>query len=624
MGLGGVGKSQLAIEYAFKLLERSKHTSVFWVYAGSSERFESAYQEITDKLQIPGRQQPDADIKQLVFNALSDESCGEWLMIVDNADDPALFKKKDPTAGSLVNYIPQSKNGRVLVTSRSKTAATSIVGRHQDIIEVDEMNRSQAMSFLETKLSIPFDKTDASELLETIGHIPLALSHAAAYMNEHKPHVTIQEYLRRFRKSERDHVGLLESERDDDRRDRQSSNAIATTLLISFKHVEVHSSLAADILRLMGYFDRQYIPSELILAPFISDLNIEDDFGDEVSDHNLKSSQNPKRRLHQRLQSLGARIKNRRPKTATSVVGTQPNNSPSNPSHSNLSGTSQATEVYGGLSLLASYSLISLTQDKLAYSMHRLVQLSIRNWIKSESSKLTWPLKAGFSTSEALNEAYLEIDYLRIRTILPHTHMLLQDSRAILGNDPVPGRTQNGIYWFLRAILLCQLAVHHNDTGQLEIGKLEALESIKIYDSMSLSHHPKALYAKITLAQLVHKDESTRAIETYHEVLDMLQKYNIDDRILKARVYHGIGHAMQCRKNWRNAKKYYELALGLSKGFKSSRVTFLELNIADCDAELGNLQQAEDTFREILSRQERSSLEDEYNLLYSKQVLARI
>jgi len=90
-GLGGVGKTQVALEAAFRVRDQHPHCSVFWAPAVDFTSFENAYQEIGQKLQVPGIEEDGADIKLLVKNAMSQESYGSWLLIIDNADDVELL-----------------------------------------------------------------------------------------------------------------------------------------------------------------------------------------------------------------------------------------------------------------------------------------------------------------------------------------------------------------------------------------------------------------------------------------------------------------------------------------------------------------------------------------------------
>src|SRR5436305_2805918 len=131
-------KSQLAIEYAYQVQERSPETWVFWVHASSAARFGEGYMKIAERVKIPGWDKPEADIPQLVTDWLHNEANGRWVMIVDNADDPSIFFHQEDKgtsnqvsgstlqAGSLSDLLPQSPNGSILITSRSREVACGL------------------------------------------------------------------------------------------------------------------------------------------------------------------------------------------------------------------------------------------------------------------------------------------------------------------------------------------------------------------------------------------------------------------------------------------------------------------------------------------------------------------
>jgi hypothetical protein len=90
LGLGGIGKSRLALELAFQEKAENPHHSVFWIEASKHLSFERDVLEIGKKLRIPGIGDDKADIKNLFKQRLCNPSTEKWLLIVDNADDEAL------------------------------------------------------------------------------------------------------------------------------------------------------------------------------------------------------------------------------------------------------------------------------------------------------------------------------------------------------------------------------------------------------------------------------------------------------------------------------------------------------------------------------------------------------
>ncbi|KAH7385972.1 hypothetical protein BKA66DRAFT_490292 [Pyrenochaeta sp. MPI-SDFR-AT-0127] len=266
VGLGGVGKSQIAIEYAYRLRETAPHTWVFWVHASNAARFEQAYRDIAARLELPGRNDAQTDILRLVRDWLSDERNGRWLIIVDNADDDRVFSSPsaEPAreAAPLASFLPQAANGWILVTSRDLIAAVNLVGPRCDVIQVNPMDEQDALALLKSKMWV--DKSaegDARMLIEALEGIPLAVTHAAAYIAVNEPRMNISTYLALFRESEENQASLLNSEEARDiRRDASVTSAVITSWQISFEQIQTTKPTAAELLSLMTMFDRQGIP----------------------------------------------------------------------------------------------------------------------------------------------------------------------------------------------------------------------------------------------------------------------------------------------------------------------------------------------------------------------------
>ncbi|KAF2472914.1 uncharacterized protein BDR25DRAFT_219683, partial [Lindgomyces ingoldianus] len=86
-GLGGVGKTQIVLELAYRTGDKRPDCSVFWISATRMENVQQAYLEIAQQLRIPGLRSKKEDVKELVQHYLSQESAGQWLLISDNVDD---------------------------------------------------------------------------------------------------------------------------------------------------------------------------------------------------------------------------------------------------------------------------------------------------------------------------------------------------------------------------------------------------------------------------------------------------------------------------------------------------------------------------------------------------------
>src|SRR6266513_139730 len=99
-GLNITSKTRIALEFALKY-RTSKSTSVFWVHAGTAPRMEKAYLDIAKTVKVEGwdSQDPAADKLQLVKDWFESEESGNWILIVDNADDVDLMYGGDYPRG---------------------------------------------------------------------------------------------------------------------------------------------------------------------------------------------------------------------------------------------------------------------------------------------------------------------------------------------------------------------------------------------------------------------------------------------------------------------------------------------------------------------------------------------
>ncbi|KAF2015155.1 hypothetical protein BU24DRAFT_493604, partial [Aaosphaeria arxii CBS 175.79] len=97
VGLGGVGKSQLAIEHAYRTREQSSETWVFWAHASNAARLEQSFHDIADRVRIVGRQDSQANIFKLVHDWLCD-SKQPWLLVLDNVDDASFLLEAQPAS----------------------------------------------------------------------------------------------------------------------------------------------------------------------------------------------------------------------------------------------------------------------------------------------------------------------------------------------------------------------------------------------------------------------------------------------------------------------------------------------------------------------------------------------
>ncbi|KAJ4331909.1 hypothetical protein N0V87_008802 [Didymella glomerata] len=263
-GLGGCGKSALAIEFAYRALAK-RARQVFWVPAISRESFELAYREIGVRLRIPGIADDNADVKKLVQQTLSSEGADDWLMIIDNADDPEVLLSETDSGSEptrLSDHLPRSDRGAILFTTRSRKVAEALTP--SSVLRLDDMSKGEARQLLTqrmTEQALCGDETAVDELLESLTCLPLAIVQAAAFMSTND--VSVSDYLALFRDTEAQAEVFNEGFADTSRYE-ELDNTIAKTWHISFDQIRKQDPLAAEYLSFMACIDRVNVPQSLL------------------------------------------------------------------------------------------------------------------------------------------------------------------------------------------------------------------------------------------------------------------------------------------------------------------------------------------------------------------------
>ncbi|KIL83635.1 hypothetical protein FAVG1_13142 [Fusarium avenaceum] len=260
-GLGGIGKTQIALHLAFWVKEKKQDYSVFWVPALSRASYEQACVQIIDALGIPTSDKGDSI--QKVRQYLSSKHSGKWLLVVDNADDTQIVMGSASKDSGIYRSLPQSEEGRILFTTRYRKVAVSVAGRN--IIEIPAMSPSEAASYLKEALIEEIYSSDeevTNHLLTLLTHLPLAITQAAAYMNENQ--ISPIEYLQLFENTDRDRIELLSAEFQDDTRYEESQDPVATTWFVSFNQIRKMDKLASRLLIFLAHVEPKAVPQSML------------------------------------------------------------------------------------------------------------------------------------------------------------------------------------------------------------------------------------------------------------------------------------------------------------------------------------------------------------------------
>ena len=248
VGLGGVGKTQIAIEYAYRFM-REYHT-VVWLRADSAEVLTSDFAAIATLINLPIKREQD---QRKIIEAVKDwfTQMSRWLLIFDNADHPE----------RVYDFLPSPSYGHILLTTRSHATAT-----YAQPIEIGEMaaevgihfllRRSKVIGLEATSTGISeVDYKDALAITESLGSLPLALDQAGAYIEETGCGLSRYASLyRTYRETLLQYRGEAKKE---------YPHSVATTWSLAFESIRSSNPVAGELLHLFAFLAPDSIPEEI-------------------------------------------------------------------------------------------------------------------------------------------------------------------------------------------------------------------------------------------------------------------------------------------------------------------------------------------------------------------------
>jgi len=259
-GMGGIGKSELAAEYIHRNIDT--YEIIWWIRAEHEPRVRDALVQLGKRLGLPSATNGAARDRTVaaVLETLESGAWSSWLLVFDNAVDPLDLEK----------YIPVAGPGRhVIVTTRQPNRPRS---PDTDTIELVPFSDADSVLFLrravpilaeEKRLTAAEDAQrdrEARRLTTTLGHLPIAVGHAAAYLTDTGQ--SVGEYLARY--TENAHQLLTEQPADWDLPIPVSGTwAVSTALL---------SPDAQHLFNLCSFLSPEPIATELLQQP-VGDLD---------------------------------------------------------------------------------------------------------------------------------------------------------------------------------------------------------------------------------------------------------------------------------------------------------------------------------------------------------------
>jgi tetratricopeptide (TPR) repeat protein/DNA-binding XRE family transcriptional regulator len=254
-GLGGIGKTQLMLEYAYR--KRDNYQAVLWLRADKQELLEEDLAQAAKLLEVPEARKRQPNHQYLVAEAKQwFRKHPGWLLLLDNVEEDV--QVKDILAG-----MP---HGHVLLTTRSQAVAELASNLH-----LDKMQPEEGVLLLLRRMRPPSqpvsldtfseaERLEALELSLLLDGLPLALDQAGAYIGE--TGCSLLEYIQLYHKHRKE---LLARRSERQKLYTDYKESVATTWLISFSRVEQLCPAAAKLLDLCAYLHPDAIPEDILL-----------------------------------------------------------------------------------------------------------------------------------------------------------------------------------------------------------------------------------------------------------------------------------------------------------------------------------------------------------------------
>ena len=251
-GMGGVGKTQLAADYAHQAWDSSSVDLLVWVSAASREAIQTGYTAAAVDVAGADPADPAAGAGRLL--AWLAATSKRWLIVLDDVADPA------DLAGL---WPPERPGGRVLVTTRRRDAA--LIGPHRRRVDVGVFAPDEAAGYLTAALAAHHRSEPAGQLAalaDELGYLPLALAQAAAYLVDLD--LDVESYRTRLADRGRTLTELAPDALPDDQ---PAPVAAVWSLSIERADRQRPAGLARPLLELAALLDPNGIPDTVLTSP---------------------------------------------------------------------------------------------------------------------------------------------------------------------------------------------------------------------------------------------------------------------------------------------------------------------------------------------------------------------
>ena len=581
---------------SYSLREAYSDIWVFWVRAGSATKFKDSYSLIAYTVGIlkPEESDTPANLASLVRSWLQQRQNGKWVLILDGADDMSVFypDQHDTSNPQYRSWLPRVAHGSILITTRNRAVALNLIGSPYEsntIFSLSSMSHEQAAQLLKSKVPEPlWDDEDADNIVRELEYIPLAISHAAAYIDYNAD--TLEEYLSKIRTlqaqpSPQDKIHDL-------RRDDDAPSSVVIAWQSSFDQIRATSESAAELLCLMSVFDNQNIPEFFIAKPMA--VGYIDSLGgiDPVA--------------QKYIEKYGG--KDKRP-TAPQRTDTT-DSLEAGPNSKSSTGIDDATlsnwlvysdqRLRDDIGLLYNYKMISVDKTRRTYSMHSLLQTAISKWVESGGN-------TAYTLQDYRDRSLIEVSMAFKLEGVPGIYesaALHQNAAKVLEYETGPR-----VMLLHRAEVLYHQADYLVEIGQLELAEKYIKEAIDIR-----RQHSVGCTIPVVKALQVHADicyEQGRCVAAEMILREALEGFSVSmgfSRNLKDDISESLGLALMGQNRFEEAESFIESAVKSEStrlGYDAQPTLESRRMLAHLYSQMGDSERAIDELRKVVVDWER-------------------
>ena len=185
-GMQGIGKTQLGLQYAKLSYDQQRYSVIFWISGTTVGKLNQGLADVLTLIEHPDRDHQDQSTRLMAVRRWLEGSDIKWLLILDNVAQEAV--------SFLREHLPRrGSNGNILLTARARSVAetvASVAGQQHPFFELRALGLEDAATLLlreagiHTSNPVSPSVSAAEDLVNCLGSLPLAISHAASFVKQ--------------------------------------------------------------------------------------------------------------------------------------------------------------------------------------------------------------------------------------------------------------------------------------------------------------------------------------------------------------------------------------------------------------------------------------------------------